>query len=101
VHAPVAAGGATRAPVMAADKPPGQKPQGQTKPVQAGKTDVPEPAPRLPHERDESADSQHGEARPEMQRALDDIKAGRTDTDRGPPLNEAYQKQKTPDKPRT
>lgn len=86
---------------MAADKPPpGHKPQGQTKPVQAGKADVPERAPRLPHERDESADSQHGEARPEMQRALDDIKAGRTDTDRGPPLNEAYQKQKTPDKPR-
>ena len=83
---------------MAADKPPGQPPQGQTRPVQAGRTDVPESAPRLPHERDESADSQRSEPRPEMRRALEDIKAGRTDTDRGPPLNEAYQKQKTPDK---
>jgi len=78
------------------------KPQGQTRPVQttAGTPDVPESAPRLPHERDESADSQRSEPRPHMRRAQADIEAGRVDTDRGPPLHEAYQKQKSPDKPR-
>jgi len=82
---------------MAADKP-----QGQTRPVQSstGKPDVPESAPRLPHERDESADSQHRSPEPVLRQAHDDIVAGRVDTDRGPPLNEAYQKQKSPDKPR-
>jgi hypothetical protein len=82
---------------MAADKP-----QSHTRPVQTGpgKTGVPESAPRLPHERDESADSQRSEPRPKMRQAHDDVAAGRMDTDRGPPSNEAYQKQKSPGTPR-
>jgi hypothetical protein len=62
---------------------------GRTKPV---KDEA--PAPRLPHERDESSDSQvHQEPPPLMRRAHDDLEAGRVDTDRGPPMNEAYQRQ--------
>lgn len=55
------------------------------------------PVPRLPHERDESSDSQDDSGvRPEMQKAHDDLEAGRMDTDRGVPMNEAYQQQKRP-----
>jgi hypothetical protein len=47
--------------------------------------------PRLPHDRDESADSQV-KATPGTQsigqRAHDDVEAGRVDTDRGPVLEE-------------
>jgi hypothetical protein len=47
------------------------------------------PEPRLPHERDESADSQQ-KATPDSlgRKALDDVEAGRVDTDRGPVLEE-------------
>lgn len=70
---------------------------GRTQPVQQGpgKRDVPEAVPRLPHEHDESSDSQHSAPRPEIQQAHDDLKAGRQDTDRGGPADEAYQKQKS------
>lgn len=47
------------------------------------------PAPRLPHERDESADSQAdtgNDVERSGQRAYDDIQAGRVDTDLGPVL---------------
>lgn len=45
--------------------------------------------PRLPHERDESADSQRKAAPDSLGRkALDDLEAGRVDTDRGPVLEE-------------
>jgi hypothetical protein len=70
---------------------------GRTQPTQQGprKTDVPEAAPRLPHEHDESSDSQTSEEpRPVMRRAHDDLEAGRQDTDRGAPADAAYQKQK-------
>ncbi|HET9208560.1 MAG TPA: hypothetical protein VFO28_20130 [Burkholderiaceae bacterium] len=45
--------------------------------------------PRLPHDRDESADSQQ-QAVPDARgrKAHDDVKAGRVDTDRGPVLEE-------------
>jgi len=47
------------------------------------------PEPRLPHDRDESADSQQQAAPDAMARkAHDDAKAGRVDTDRGPVLEE-------------
>lgn len=53
------------------------------------------PVPRLPHERDESSDSQiDDEVRPIMRQAHDDVVAGRVDTDRGVPMQEAYQRQK-------
>jgi hypothetical protein len=45
--------------------------------------------PRLPHDRDESADSQQQPAPdPMVQKAYKDAKAGRVDTDRGPVLEE-------------
>jgi hypothetical protein len=37
--------------------------------------------PRLPHERDESDDSQQGEPRDEMRQAYDDLMSGQQDTD--------------------
>jgi hypothetical protein len=47
--------------------------------------------PRLPHDRDESADSQVKSA-PDTQaigrKAYDDVRSGRVDTDRGPVLEE-------------
>jgi hypothetical protein len=47
--------------------------------------------PRLPHELDESADSQE-KAAPDTQaigrKAYEDVKAGRVDTDRGPVIEE-------------
>jgi len=38
--------------------------------------------PRLPHEHDESADSQGGGPRPVMEQARQDIESGKQDTDR-------------------
>jgi len=53
------------------------------------------PAPRLPHEHDESADNQAA-SEPSAQRmgqaAREDIERGVVDTDRGPVLDEVYQK---------
>ncbi len=40
-----------------------------------------EALPRLPHERDESNDSQQSEPRAEMRQAYDDIMSGQQDTD--------------------
>jgi hypothetical protein len=51
--------------------------------------------PRLPHERDESADSQHtGEPRQVIRQAAADLAAGRVDTDRGPVTDQVYRRQK-------
>ena len=64
---------------------------GQTLPAQGPKQ---EPVPRMPHERDESADSQ-GADEPSAQRmgdlAHDDIERGLVDTDKGPVLHETYE----------
>jgi hypothetical protein len=55
------------------------------------------PVPRLPHEHDESSDSQSsGEVQPIIQQAHDDVVAGRVDTDRSVPMDRAYQHQKEP-----
>lgn len=63
---------------------------GRTKPVQHE-----QPAPRMPHERDESSDSQRtDEPRSVMKKAHDDVTAGHVDTDRGTPMNDTYQRQK-------
>jgi hypothetical protein len=57
--------------------------------------DTPDNQPRLPHERDESSDSQNtGDVRGVMQQAHDDVRAGQKDTDRGPVLDRTYQRQK-------
>jgi hypothetical protein len=47
--------------------------------------------PRLPHDRDESADSQNKSATDAQgigRKAYEDVKAGRVDTDRGPVIEE-------------
>ena len=65
---------------------------GQTIPAQP---ETEEPAPRLPHERDESADSQAPRETSGTrigQQAHDDLQRGRVDTDKGPPMDAAYDK---------
>jgi hypothetical protein len=55
------------------------------------------PKGRMPHERDESADSQAAEAAPiarKGEQAHKDIEQGQPDTDKGPAMDEAYRKQK-------
>lgn len=63
----------------------------RTTPVKDG-----ERAPRLPHEHDESGDSQAAsqDHHDVGQQALDDVRAGQVDTDRGPVADSAYQRQK-------
>jgi hypothetical protein len=56
-----------------------------------------EAQPRLPHERDESSDSQDRDAANEPgrdigERAHADLKAGRVDTDRGPVMDRLYRR---------
>lgn len=54
--------------------------------------------PRLPHERDESTDSQsrddaaNPQAREMGEKALEDLRAGRVDTDRGPVMDRLYRR---------
>jgi len=58
--------------------------------------------PRLPHERDESADNQRkGNTQPDDvgRKAYDDIQAGRVDTDRGPVLEELFRTKLRRDEP--
>lgn len=55
------------------------------------------PKARMPHERDESADSQSAEAanvRRIGEIAHDDVVEGQPDTDKGPVLDAAYERQK-------
>jgi len=67
---------------------------GNTKVEQGG-----ESTPRLPHERDQSSDSQQTpEGKPPRigRQALDDIERGMVDTDRGPVADEVYNKKVKP-----
>ena len=64
---------------------------GQTTPQKNGKE-----SPKLPHERDESSDSQTSEPRKVIRQAHDDLARGLVDTDRGPLLDELYKKQVRP-----
>jgi hypothetical protein len=68
---------------------PGAKTQGDTR-----VSDEQSAVPRLPHERDESADSQDSPPRADMQQAARDIKGGLVDTDRGPVADSTYKKLK-------
>jgi len=74
------------------EEPKAQGRQGDTLPVQ-GSTQ--ERTPRMPHERDESADSQPADE-PSGKRmggiAHDDMERGLVDTDKGPALDETYDK---------
>ena len=49
-------------------------------------------APRQPHERDESSDSQQGEPTAVMQQAHDDLERGLSDTSRGEATDVAYER---------
>lgn len=48
------------------------------------------PGPRLPHERDESSDSQGGTRYGVMEQAKEDLDRGLVDTDRGEPMDRLY-----------
>jgi hypothetical protein len=66
--------------------------RGKTLPVQGDKQ---QPAPRAPHEHDESADSQQAgdpSARSIGEIAREDIERGLVDTDKGPVLDETYER---------
>lgn len=65
------------------DETPGKP--GQTTPHVHGQL-----APRLPHERDESADSQTSNPQPVIEQARQDVERGLVDTDRGPVLDQLY-----------
>jgi len=70
--------------------------QGNTVPAQ-GETEAARRVPRLPHERDESADSQpaaEASGRRMGKKAHDDLAQGRVDTDKGPVMDAAYEKVK-------
>ena len=71
-----------------------QSPQGNTIPVQGEEQ---ERVPRQPHERDESADSQ-ARAEPSQKKmgeaAHRSLERGEVDTDKGPPMEKAYERVK-------
>jgi hypothetical protein len=56
---------------------------------------TPEPAPKMPNERDESPDAGN-EPRPIIEQAHDDVVSGKQDTDRGPVMDRTYRKLKKP-----
>lgn len=57
-----------------------------------------EPAPRLPHERDESSDSQRSpDPDAVMEQAHADLRRGLVDTDRGPVTDRVYENEVRPD----
>ena len=70
---------------------------GRTTPAQ-GETDTPRKVPRLPHERDQSADSQaRGEASGKKvgDQAHRDIERGLVDTSKGAEMDRAYRRVKS------
>ncbi|AKJ30534.1 hypothetical protein [Caldimonas brevitalea] len=82
---------------MPTSLPPGQSP-GEPARVRTGDTTANQAhhrQPRLPHERDESADSQdeqQPEQRDMMQQAHNDLERGLVDTDRGPVTDKVYRR---------
>ncbi|MBB1598537.1 hypothetical protein [Variovorax sp. UMC13] len=74
--------------MTATKKTPPKPEDGKTRATQDG-----ESSPRLPHERDESSDSQRnsdGTATDVGKRAHDDVERGAVDTDRGPVTDRVY-----------
>lgn len=64
---------------------------GHTTPQKDGKL-----SPRLPHERDESSDSQNSKPQDVMVQAHKDLKRGLVDTDRGPLMDKLYEEEVRP-----
>jgi len=58
-----------------------------------------EPAPRLPHERDESPDSDQGAPTERMRQAKRDVETGKRPTDRSEATNEVYERTLRDDTP--
>ena len=54
--------------------------------------------PRLPHERDQSLDSQDSPPREKMRQARGDLDRGLVDTDKGPELDRVYRRNFDPGK---
>lgn len=70
---------------------------GHTTPAQ-GETSTPQKVPRLPHEHDQSSDSQaRGEASGKKvgEQAHKDLQGGLVDTDKGPAMDRAYRQVKS------
>lgn len=51
-------------------------------------------APKMPHERDQSVGMTDGHRDANVEQAYEDVERGLQDTDRGPPADKAYEKQK-------
>ncbi|BEU94354.1 hypothetical protein ACDW_00590 [Acidovorax sp. DW039] len=60
----------------------------------SGPEDLDAPEGRLPHERDEATGMTGGIPSREVRQAYEDVTHGLQDTDKGPPMDRAYQKQK-------
>jgi len=65
----------------------GRDSRAETRPIVNG-----EPAPRMPHERDESTDSGTGAPSNVMQRAHDDAESGKSPTDKSEATDEVYRR---------
>ncbi len=79
---------ATRSKATTKTDPSKQTRDGKTRVEQGGDS-----APRLPHERDESSDSQEnqdGTSPGVGRRAYEDVERGAVDTDRGPVTDQVY-----------
>lgn len=61
----------------------------------SGPEDLSGPEGRLPHERDEATAMTGGIQPEEGKQAFKDLERGLKDTDKGPPMDRAYQQQKT------
>lgn len=68
--------------------------QHKRRPQDASQAPANAPLPPLPHERDQSVDMTDGHPDPQAQQAYRDVQRGLQDTDKGPPSDKAYQKQK-------
>lgn len=67
------------------------RPVSQPSPGEVGRSHT-DPAKRLPHERDESRDSQDSEPRAVIEQARKDLDRGLKDTDRGTPMDALYKR---------
>lgn len=71
-------------------RPPGPQEPKPHRPGQTTRNVSGEPAPRLPHEHDESADSQSSPPHQVIQQAHDDVERGLVDTSRADATDEVY-----------
>jgi len=70
-------------------------PRNPTPPKQKPARPNPEPAPKMPNERDQTPDAGN-EPRPIIEQAHKDVTSGKQDTDRGPVMDRTYRQLKKP-----